>query len=661
MKLRLWQKMGLAFGIVLVSLIVVGVLNYTGIGKIIANADQINENNKLDGLLAQKEVDHLIWASKVNALFTDDKVTKLDVQTDDHKCAFGEWLNSDSRKKTEARLPSLALMLKDIEEPHRKLHESAVSIEKNFKRADEKLPGFLADKEIDHFKWMVKLNEVFLKSLPELNVETDCHKCALGKWLYSEDAKAATASNEELAKLLEAVKGPHQRLHQSATEIQKVWSPSNQAEARKIYEASTVKALNDTANVLAQLRAGAAHALEGASMAKGIYASETIPSMQAVQDNLHKIRKEVKANVMTEEAMLKAARDTKLLVGGITFLAVIIGVIIAWVLTMRITGPVREVSEGMRKLATGDLTTHINVKTSDEIGEMAGAMNQTIGDLCVIMRDIRSAADQTAASGEELSATAQNISMGSQQQASAVEEISASVETLTATIQNVADNAKQASGVADDTKSTASKGGETVGKSIEGMKLINESSEKISKIIGVISQIASQTNLLALNAAIEAASAGEHGLGFAVVADEVRKLAERSSQATEEITQLIKESTMRVNDGSKLSDEVGESLADILSGIQKTGEAMSSIRSSTAEQAGTASEVAKGMENISAVTEENSGSAEEMSASAEELAAQAQKLQELVSRFKIDDDAHNESAGRGCFQMVPQSQGGAYG
>ena len=317
--------------------------------------------------------------------------------------------------------------------------------------------------------------------------------------------------------------------------------------------------------------------------------------------------------------------------------ALVVGLFISWFLSGSITRPVKAVAVGMDRLATGDLTVKVEVDTKDEIGDMARAMNRTIGDLCLIMSDIRAAADQTAASGEELSATAENISSGSQQQASAVEEISASVETLTATIQSVAESAKQASGVADSTKDTASQGSGTVGKSIEGMKLINESSEKISKIIGVISQIASQTNLLALNAAIEAASAGEHGLGFAVVADEVRKLAERSSQAAEEITQLIKESTTRVNDGSKLSDEVGRSLSEILGGIEKTGEAMSAIRSSTAEQAGTASEVAKGMENISAVTEENSGSAEEMSASAEELAAQAQKLQELVSKFKLDD------------------------
>ncbi len=322
--------------------------------------------------------------------------------------------------------------------------------------------------------------------------------------------------------------------------------------------------------------------------------------------------------------------------------ALVAGVFISLFLSGSITRPVKAVAVCMERLARGDLTAHVDVRSKDEVGAMAAAMNKTIADLREIMADIRAAADQAAASSEELSATAQNISSGSQQQASAVEEISASVETLTAAIQNVAGNAKDANAVADDTKQAASQGTQIVSSSIEGMKLINESSEKMSKIIGAISQIASQTNLLALNAAIEAASAGEHGLGFAVVADEVRKLAERSSHATEEITQLIKESTTRVNDGSRLSDQVGKSLADILGGIDKTGTAMASIRSATSEQAATASEVSKGMENISAVTEENSASAEEMSASAEELAAQAQKLQELVSKFTLEGATHAE-------------------
>ena len=217
------KKIAVGFGVVLILLAVVGVLSYSGVGTIVNNAGQVIDGNKLDGNMAQKEVDHLNWANKVNALLTDDKVTTLQVETDDHKCAFGQWLFGEGRKEAETLVPSLASLLKEIEEPHRKLHESAIDIGKHFQQADPGLPGFLAAKEVDHMKWAAKVNELFLKNLPELNVETDDHKCSLGKWLHGKEAKEACEGHPELARLVEALKEPHRKLHHSAIDIQNVY------------------------------------------------------------------------------------------------------------------------------------------------------------------------------------------------------------------------------------------------------------------------------------------------------------------------------------------------------------------------------------------------------------------------------------------------------
>jgi methyl-accepting chemotaxis protein len=322
----------------------------------------------------------------------------------------------------------------------------------------------------------------------------------------------------------------------------------------------------------------------------------------------------------------------------VVVIAIIAIVIVSIIFVKLLTKPIHAMMAALLKVADGDLTTKVMIKAKDEIGEMGHALNTTVEKLATVINNIKQAAMQTAAAGEELSGSAQNISAGAQNQASSVEEVSASIEELTASISQVADNAKSANKVASETTQIAEKGNKTVDQSIDGMNLINESSTKISKIIEVISQIANQTNLLALNAAIEAASAGEHGLGFAVVADEVRKLAERSSQAAQEITQLIEESTKRVTEGSKYSEEVGASLSEILSGIEDTATGMSQITQGTAEQSNTATQVSKAIESISAITEENSASAEEMAASAEELSAQAQRMQQLVELFKLSSD-----------------------
>ncbi len=296
---------------------------------------------------------------------------------------------------------------------------------------------------------------------------------------------------------------------------------------------------------------------------------------------------------------------------------------------------VNQLMKVAKAASEGNLAVAVEVKGDDDMGRLGEALARMIADLKHIIVQVVESANQFAEGSRVVAESASYLSDSAQNQAATVEEMSASIQQLSHSIVEINQNVSAAGTQATRTSQLAKQGGESVEQAIEAMVLIKKSSEQVSDIIQVISEIASQTNLLALNAAIEAARAGEHGLGFAVVADEVRKLAERSSAAAKEITSLIKESTRRVADGAQLSEKAGESLARIVQGVEETAASITKIAQATKEQAEASGEVNKAIQNVSSITETNASSSEELSASAEELGAQAATLKHVISGFKV--------------------------
>ena len=294
--------------------------------------------------------------------------------------------------------------------------------------------------------------------------------------------------------------------------------------------------------------------------------------------------------------------------------------------------------------ADGDLTRRVTVEGNEAIDELAAGIDRMLRDLSEIIGQVTESAAQFNEGSRVIAESSQTLANGAQSQSASVEEMTASVEELARSIEAVKGNAENANNAATETNSLAKTGGSAVGKSIEAMELIRTSSDQISEIIQVISEIASQTNLLALNAAIEAARAGEHGMGFAVVADEVRKLAERSNQAAGEISSLIKESSQRVEEGARLSEETGKSLEQIVSGVESTAQMIADIATATVEQASNAKEVSAAIQGIAEVTEQTAAGSEEMASSSEELGAQSATLRDLVSRFKTENNSTWQAA-----------------
>ncbi|MCI3204859.1 MULTISPECIES: methyl-accepting chemotaxis protein [Pandoraea] len=289
----------------------------------------------------------------------------------------------------------------------------------------------------------------------------------------------------------------------------------------------------------------------------------------------------------------------------------------------------------VNRAAAGDLTGEIAVAGTDPIDQLADGIRHMMDDLRGVIGKVVNSAGEFSGASRDIADRANTVATGAQALGATVEEMNASIEELTASINSIADNTKGADQLAKSTQQEAETGSRAIARSIEAMELINKSSEDIGEIVKVIGEIAGQTNLLAFNAAIEAARAGEHGLGFSVVADEVRKLAERSSQATKEISKLINESTKRVAQGSDVSRQAGEAFEKIVNGVSRTTQAISEISCAAEEQLVAAREVSLAIQHVAEETEKSAGACETIAQATTGLNQEAEALDRTVSRFKV--------------------------
>jgi methyl-accepting chemotaxis protein len=286
----------------------------------------------------------------------------------------------------------------------------------------------------------------------------------------------------------------------------------------------------------------------------------------------------------------------------------------------------------------GDLSARIPIgEKSGEIEALCRGVNSMLDNTVELVRRVKGAAAQVQTGAEEISRGNLNLSQRTEQQASSLEETASSMEEMTSTVRQTADNAGQANQLAMAARQQAEKGGAVVNSAIAAMGGINAASKKIADIIGVIDEIAFQTNLLALNAAVEAARAGEQGRGFAVVATEVRNLAGRSATAAKEIKALIHDSVARVDAGSKLVDESGRTLADIVSAVKKVTDIVAEIAAASREQSSGIEQVNRAVMQMDQTTQQNAALVEEASAASQAIVEQAQALNVMIARYNVGE------------------------
>ena len=343
-------------------------------------------------------------------------------------------------------------------------------------------------------------------------------------------------------------------------------------------------------------------------------------------------QKEMKSTYAESQASYGTTRLGMLAIGLLT---IALGAFVAVFITRTITAPLREAAKVADTIAGGDLTASIEPHGNDEAGQLVNALRKMQGNLVDTVNHIKQGTETISLASREIATGNADLSARTESQASSLEETASSMEELTSTVKQNAENARQANQLVVSASDYALKGGDVVGQVVETMGSIKESSRKIVDIIGVIDGIAFQTNILALNAAVEAARAGEQGRGFAVVAAEVRNLAQRSAGAAKEIKQLISDSVEKVDAGSKLVDQAGQTMDEIVTSVKHVADIMNEITAASQEQSSGIEEVNRAIAQMDEMTQQNAALVEQAAAAADSMQEQSVNLTRAVGVFKL--------------------------
>ena len=352
----------------------------------------------------------------------------------------------------------------------------------------------------------------------------------------------------------------------------------------------------------------------------------------------------VVTRVETASSETMAAADSRTsrigwLLTALGLLCASVAVTLSWLMQRKLTAELARAAAIAGEVAAGNLAIDATSERHDEVGDLVRALGAMTSQLGESMRTVLDSSESIRTASAEIATGNLDLSVRTEQTASSLQQAAASMEQLTGNVKQSADSARQANQLASTAAEVAARGGQVVAQVVTTMHEINSASKKIGDIIGVIDGIAFQTNILALNAAVEAARAGEQGRGFAVVASEVRSLAQRSAQAAKEIKVLIGASVEKVDGGSRLGADAGQTMNEIVSSVQRVSNIINEITAASSEQSDGIGQVNTSVVQLDQMTQQNAALVEQSAAAAESLKDQASKLATVVGNFRLSEQA----------------------